>query len=81
MSLKSPLGVHATWQAAHDAAQVYANATGLSLGIEKPTQYEPGWVVRFIPAPKYRFGADWTCEAVESELMRPGQAYMVRGGK
>jgi hypothetical protein len=56
------------WYEAHAYAQMNANATGLSMGIRKATEYgKVGFNVGFIPKPKFRFGSDYTCEAVEPE--------------
>lgn len=59
-----------TWQAAYDWAQAEADRTGLSLGIEKPSPYERGWLVRYLPRPENRYGYDTLCEAVEPSRVR-----------
>ncbi|MGH9969242.1 MAG: hypothetical protein ACREBG_15775 [Pyrinomonadaceae bacterium] len=62
-----------TWNEAHDHAQARANAEQHSFGIEKlKSPLEPGrdWLVRGIPAKPYRYGCDYTCEAVEPEFTR-----------
>ena len=61
-----------TWEEAHKSAQAMANKSGLSLGIEKPTQYRKEWLVRFLPKKEYRFGCDAVCEAVESDFIKKG---------
>ena len=52
---------------AHRWAQDRANRTGLSVGIRKTREYgREGFNAAFMP-PKFRFGSDHTCEAVEPE--------------
>ena len=55
----------ATYQEARAAAQQYANATGSSLGLEKPGKYGDGrWYPRMLPHKANRCGWELRCEVV-----------------
>jgi len=64
-SRKTATWTFPTYEEAFQYAQQQANATGISMGLEKPTAYEKGWNVSFLPKPANRSGWELRCQVVD----------------
>lgn len=55
-----------TYEEARGAAQAFANKTGLSVGVEKPNDYQ-SWTTKLLPKVENRSGFELRIECVDPE--------------
>lgn len=62
----SPFGEFDSYREARATAQTFANRSGLSVGVEKPTAYQ-SWTTKLLPRPENRQGHELAIECVDPE--------------